>query len=578
MAEWIIMPKLGFNMSEGKLIRWYKRQGDAVRKGEPLFAIETDKTGIDIEATRDGIVLGQYIEEGDSVPVTSPIAIVGEQDEDISSMEAEVMGGKNENQSTLDNDDTASLGKQSLNSDEGGAFDYDIVVIGGGPGGYVAAIKGAQYGKKVVLIEKKALGGTCLNVGCIPTKTLMKSAEMLKAVKESSEFGVKTEGLHSVYLDMEMVQKRKSGIVRQLVGGVQGLLRANGVDLLEGEAILIDSHAVQVQGATITGEFVILANGSKPKALPIKIHDEACVLGSEEMLNLTEIPNTVAVIGGGVIGIEFAYFLASVGAKVTVIEFLDSILPMVDEEISQLVMKDLSDMGIEFHLNSQVMEIGKNNVTFRKQEETEQVESEMVLMAVGRTAALDGLDCDKLGIETFRGAVKTDERLHTTLKNVYAIGDINGKSMLAHTASMEGIIAVENICGKEEIMRYDRVPSAIYIQPEVASVGLTEKEAIEKYGQVKVGRFPLLANGKAKVEGDERGLIKVIADSKYGEILGVHMYAVHATDMISEATVAMNLEATAEEVAMSIHPHPTISEALHEAMHGAYDRMIHFPG
>jgi dihydrolipoamide dehydrogenase len=578
MAELIIMPKLGFNMSEGKLIKWHKNQGEAVRKGEPFFAIETDKTGIDIESTRDGIVLAQYIEEGDSVPVTLPIAIVGDQDEDISSMEADIMSGKKENQTTLDNGGAVPLGIIDVNRDKVAVFDYDIVVIGGGPGGYVAAIKGAQLGKKVALVEKNALGGTCLNVGCIPTKTLMKSAEMLKTVKEASEFGVKSEGLHSVSLDMAMVQERKAGIVGQLVGGVKGLLRANGVSLIEGQAILMDSHTVQIQETTITGKFVILANGSKPKTLPIEIHNEACVLGSEEMLNLTEIPNTVAVIGGGVIGIEFAYFLASVGVKVTVIEFLDSILPMVDEEISQLVMKDLLDMGIEFHLSSQVMEIGKNNVTFKKQGKTEQVESDMVLMAVGRVAALDGLDCHKLGIETVRGAVKTDERLRTTLENVYAIGDINGKSMLAHTASMEGIIAVENICGKTATMRYDRVPSAIYIQPEVASVGLTEKEAMAKYGQVKVGKFPLLANGKAKVEGDERGLIKVIVDAKYGEIVGVHMYAVHATDMISEATLAMNLEATAEEVAMSIHPHPTVSEAIHEAMHGAHDRMIHFLG
>jgi len=514
MAELIIMPKLGFNMSEGKLIKWHKKQGEAVRKGEPFFAIETDKTGIDIESTRDGIVLAQYIEEGDSVPVTLPIAIVGDQDEDISSIEADIMSGKKENQTTLDNGDAVPLGIIDVNRDKVAVFDYDIVVIGGGPGGYVAAIKGAQLGKKVALVEKNALGGTCLNVGCIPTKTLMKSAEMLKTVKEASEFGVKSEGLHSVSLDMAMVQERKTGIVGQLVGGVKGLLRANGVSLIEGQAILMDSHTVQIQETTITGEFVILANGSKPKTLPIEIHNEACVLGSEEMLNLTEIPNTVAVIGGGVIGIEFAYFLASVGVKVTVIEFLDSILPMVDEEISQLVMKDLLDMGIEFHLSSQVMEIGKNNVTFKKQGKTEQVESDMVLMAVGRVAALDGLDCHKLGIETVRGAVKTDERLRTTLENVYAIGDINGKSMLAHTASMEGIIAVENICGKTATMRYDRVPSAIYIQPEVASVGLTEKEAMAKYGQVKVGKFPLLANGKAKVEGDERGLIKVIVDAK----------------------------------------------------------------
>ena len=273
---------------------------------------------------------------------------------------------------------------------------------------------------------------------------------------------------------------------------------------------------------------------------------------------------------------EFAYFLASIGTKVTVIEFLDRILPMVDEEITAQVTANLVKMGITIHTSAKVTEITDTAVKFEKAGAIQEVEVEKVLMAVGRAPSLTGIDCENLGVKAERGAIVTDEYLRTSVSNIYAIGDVNGKAMLAHTASMEGIVAVEHICGHHTKMDYSKIPSAIYIQPEIASVGLTETEAKAKYGKVKVGKFPLIANGKAKVAGEPRGLVKVITEPKYGEIVGVHMYCIHATDMIAEAVVAMKLEATVEEVAGAIHPHPTVSEVMHEAMHAASGKAIHF--
>lgn len=579
MAEVIIMPKLGFNMNEGKLVEWYKNEGDSVAKGEPLFSVETDKTNMDIEATGNGVVRKLFINAGDTVPVTLPIAIVGSADEKIDDLVADAqakLGGK----ATADApgaapaENTAAPADTSAKPDS--AYDYEIAVIGGGPGGYVAAIKAAQMGKKTVIIEKENFGGTCLNVGCIPTKALLRSAEALREVKESSNFGVIDVDTSSAALDLAKVQERKKSVIRQLVGGVQGLVKGNGAAIVKGEAVLKDSHTIQVGDKTITAENTIIATGSQAKSLPIDIDPKAKVLTSKEMLDMDKAPESMVVIGGGVIGIEFAYFLATIGVKVTVVEFLDRILPMVDEEITAQVTGHLKELGIEIHTGAKVTAITDKAVKFQKDGKESSVECQQVLMAVGRGPSLEGIDTETLGIKTERGAIVTDKTLKTSVPNIYAIGDVNGKAMLAHTASMEGIIAVETICGRKAEMDYDKIPSAIYIQPEIASVGLTEKQAAEKYGKVNVGKFPLMANGKAKVAGEERGLIKVICEPKYGEIVGVHMYCIHATDMIAEAVTAMKLESTAEEVAMAIHPHPTVSEIIHEAMHAAGGRAIHF--
>ena len=581
MADIIIMPKLGFNMSEGKLVAWYKKEGENISKGEALFSIETDKTSIDIEATRDGILRKTFIDEGDSVLVTLPIAIVGEAEENIDKLIDEVKaqlgnGASLTSQEAVIKSEGAKDILDQSSEAQISKRDFDIIVIGGGPGGYVAAIKAAQLGKRTAIIEKDSLGGVCLNRGCIPTKVLLRSVESLKEVKESSKFGVVDIDVSKAKLDMVKVQERKKSIISQLVGGVNGLLKGNGVTIIKGEGEIFDKNTVKVGNKTFSTEYIIIATGSVVKSLPISINTEMEVLTSNEILNINKAPKSIAIIGGGVIGIEFAYFFASIGTQVTVIEFLDRILPMVDEEITNQVTSMMESMGVKIHTSAKVTEITKDAVMYEKNGKSESVSVSKVLMSVGRIPSLGGLDCQNLGIKTDRGSIATDLSLKTSVNNIYAIGDVNGKAMLAHTASMEGIVAVENICGHNTIMNYDIIPSAIYIQPEIACVGLTEVQAREKYGSVKVGKFPLIANGKAKVAGEERGLIKVILEPKFNEIVGVHLYCIHATDMIAEAVVAMNLESTAEEVAMSVHPHPTVSEIYHEAFHAALDKAIHF--
>lgn len=580
MAEVIIMPKLGFNMSEGKLVKWYKKEGDSVGKGEALFSIETDKTSIDIEATGDGVVRILLIEEGESVPVTLPIAIIGGADESIDVELAEALsklGKKVEAEKPAAPVSVAVTPSSAIaTAATESTKDFDIIIVGGGPGGYVAAIKAAQLGKRTAIVEKDKFGGVCMNRGCIPTKALLRSVEALKEIKGSEDFGIVDIDVSNARLDMVKIQTRKNSIVKQLVGGVSGLLKKNGVTAIEGEGSIKDKNTVVVNGKEYRAEYIIIATGSNIKSLPIPIDPKMEILTSNEVLELDTIPKDITIIGGGVIGIEFAYFFANIGCKVTVVEFLDRILPMVDEEITNQVTGMLEYMGVKVYTSARVTEISSNAVIFEKDGNQESVPANKVLMAVGRRPEIGGIDCEKLNIKTEGGAIVTDLTLKTSVENIYAVGDVNGKVMLAHTASAEGIIAVENICGHHKTMDYDKIPSAIYIQPEVASVGLTEAQAKEKYGAVKVGTFPLLANGKAKVAGDENGLIKVIVEPKYNEIVGVHIFCLHATDLIAEAVVAMNLEATAEEVAMSVHPHPTVSEIYHEAFHAVVDKAIHF--
>ena len=576
MAEVIIMPKLGFNMSEGKLVEWYKQEGEEIKKGENLFSIETDKTNMDIEAIADGVVRKLLIKEGEQIPVTLPIAIIGSKDEDIEDVLSVALSELGKEPQGEVSAPTPTPQEATVNEAKISNRDFDILVIGGGPGGYVAAIKGAQLGKKVALIEKSKLGGTCLNVGCIPTKALLRSAEALKEVKDSAIFGVVDVDTSKAKLDMSKVQARKQNVIDQLVGGVGGLLRANGVKVVSGEAKLLDRNTAEVNGEKISSDYILIATGSTSKSLPIPINDKMEVLTSTEMLNLTKIPKNIAIIGGGVIGIEFAYFMASVGTKVTIIEFLDRILPMVDEEITIQAETMLRKMGIEIHTSAKITEITEKAVVFEKEGKISRIPVEKVLMSVGREPQLVGINCEELNIKMKNGVIWVDETLQTSVDNIYAIGDVNGKVMLAHTASMEGIVAVENICGHKSVMDYMKIPSAIYIQPEIASVGLTEKQAKEQYGAISVGRFPMVANGKSKVQGEETGIVKVITESRYGEIVGVHLFCIHATDMISEAVVTMKLEGTAEEIAMAVHPHPTVSEAIHEAMHAVSGKAIHF--
>ncbi len=577
MAELIIMPKLGFNMSEGKIVKWYKKEGEAVKKGEPLFSVETDKTSIDIEATTDGVVRKIFLEEGDKLPVTLPIAIIADGGENIDALleEAAKQLG-NEAPAPQAAAAPAAPAASPAEGRSSDSYDFDVVVLGGGPGGYVAAIKAAQAGKKTAIAEKESFGGTCLNVGCIPTKALLRSVQALREVKEAAAFGVEGLDVSGAALNMKKVQERKTGLISQLVAGVEGLLSGNGVKVYRGKGVIKDNHKIQVGDQSITAEHIIIATGSEVKSLPVPVDPAMKVLTSNEILNIEEIPASIAVIGGGVIGIEFAYFLANAGSKVTVIEFLDRILPMVDEEITGQVSDMLQKLGVEIHTGAKVTAITAEAVVFEKGGSVFEQKADQVLMAVGRVPNLSGVPCEALGIETSRGAIVTSDRLQTSVENIYAVGDVNGKAMLAHTASMEGAVAVKNICGEETRMDYDKIPSAIYTNPEIASVGLTEAQARSKYGDVKVGKFPLVASGKAKVEGEERGLIKVIAEPRFNEIVGMHLYCVHATEMIAEAVTVMKLEGTGEEMSMVIHPHPTVSESLLEAFEAAVHKAVHW--
>jgi len=455
--------------------------------------------------------------------------------------------------------------------------DYDIIVIGGGQGGYVSAIKASQAGKKVCLIESTHIGGVCLNEGCIPTKTLIKTANLYDDIKKSEEFGIEGIDIDNISISMEKLQKRKNLIVSQLVYGIKGLIKGNNVNILDGKASFIDEHTVTVDGKKLTAENFIIATGSRPFLPPfIPLEGNHNVITSTEALELEEIPKSIAIIGGGVIGIEFAYLLSKLGSKVTVLELMDNILPMVDEEISNMAKEKLEKEGVTFHLGAKVKKVSDNKVIYESNGSEENVEAEMVLMAVGRVPNVEGLNAEGIGIEFDKKAIKTDEKLRTNIPNIYAVGDVNGKVMLAHVAGREGVVAVSNICGNNEIMTYDKVPSCIYLEPEIASIGLTETQAIEQGKKIKIGRFPMTGNGKSIVEGDTSGMVKVILEEEFNEILGVHIYGKHATDMIGEIAVAMSLESTAEEIINTIHPHPTVSESIPESFMSATGKAIHY--
>ena len=455
-------------------------------------------------------------------------------------------------------------------------YDFDILVIGGGPGGYVAAIRAAKEGKNVCLAERANLGGVCLNEGCIPTKTLIKSANTLHEVRNAASFGITGIDPDSVSISMTTVQQRKKSVVQTLVGGVNGLLRGNKVTIMHGNAAFVDSHTVDIAGKKVSFAYCIIATGSSVM-LPsfIKQEGKNTLLTSREALELDAVPASIAIIGGGVIGIEFAYLFSRLGSKVTVLELMEHILPMVDEDVSGLAGKHLEKEGVTFHMGAKVHTVKNNEVLFEKDGKQGSVKADCVLMAVGRVANTDGLGAKEVGIVFEKAAIKTDSSLRTNIPHIYAIGDVNGKVMLAHTASHEGIVAIDAICGGHGQMDYAKIPSCIYLDPEIACIGLTEKQALAQGKTVKIGKFSMQANGKSLVEGDTSGLVKVILDAEFGEILGVHLYGKHVTDMIAELSVAMTLEATAEEIIHSVHPHPTVSEALPEAFMAAYGKAIH---
>jgi len=457
---------------------------------------------------------------------------------------------------------------------------YDLAIIGGGPGGYVAAIRAAQLGAKVVLFEGGDLGGTCLNRGCIPTKTLLQSVKVWQELKKLSQLAITGVDLSKAGIDWSKLQARKNRTVTRLTMGIAGLLQAHGVEVIHGRAIMEERpDLIRVAERTFQARNVIIATGSQPRLIPLPgLDSSAAVITSDEALSLEKIPSSLIILGGGVIGVEFALIFREMGAEVTIVEMEERILPNLDEEIVREATRTLKTYGIQIYTGTRAVEIKDTTLFVKKEGEDElkELKGEKILVAVGRAPYYQGIDVEKIGIKTAQGAIITDEFLRTNIPGVYAIGDVNGRYMLAHKASAEGLVAVENILGNSQQMDYRVIPQCVYSNPEMASVGLTEKEARESGKAIKVGRFPFAANGKVQIEGERRGFVKVISEEHSQQILGVHIFGVSATELIAEAVTAMKLGATIEELANCIHPHPTVSESIQEAYHDAAHGAIHF--
>ena len=456
-----------------------------------------------------------------------------------------------------------------------------VVIIGGGPGGYVAAIRAAQLGAETHLVEKENLGGTCLNVGCIPTKALLHTAELYHAVRNGERIGLKGE---SVTIDWPALMNRKQSVVRRLVGGVGGLLKANGVTVHKGTGELAGPGSVKVHGAAeevLAADVVVVSTGSVPVKLNFPGADLPGVIDSTGALSLPKPPESMVIVGGGVIGIEFAALYAALGSKVTVVELLPEILPGIDSEIAVTLKQSLGKEGVVFlngaKLESVSQAAGALAAKVQVGAETREVVAEIVLVAVGRRSYTYGAGLEAAGVKLERGKVAVDENYQTNVPGVYAIGDCNGITMLAHAASHQGIAAVEHALGHGGAHGQPIVPACIYSSPEVAAVGITEDKAKEQGIAYKKGVFPLAGNGKAMIDEGESGFIKILAGAQYGEIIGVHMVGPRVTEMIGEATLAMRLEATVEELVTTIHAHPTVSESIGEAALAVSGQAIHWP-
>ncbi len=464
---------------------------------------------------------------------------------------------------------------------------YDVIVLGSGPGGYVAAIRASQLGFKTAIIEKESLGGICLNWGCIPTKALLKSAQVNEDIQHAKDYGIEATGK----VDFGSVIKRSRGVADKMSKGVQFLMKKNKIDVVMGFGKLKAKGQIEVTGGdgskkTVEGKHIIIATGARSRELPALKIDGKKIIGYREAMILPQLPKSMIVVGSGAIGVEFAYFYNSMGCKVTIVEFLPRIVPVEDEEISKELEKNFKKNGIEILTSSEVTKVDTSGngvkATVKSQSGETILEADIVLSAVGISANIEGIGLEELGIKTDKGKVVVDQFYKTNVDGFYSIGDCSPGQALAHVASKEGIICVENIGFNEkkyhhkpQPLDYGNVPGCTYCSPEIASVGLTEQQAKDAGYELKVGKFPLSASGKAAASGHLEGFVKVIFDAKYGEWLGTHMIGYNVTEIIIQTVTARKLETTYQEVLNSIHPHPTVSESVKDAIEVAYGEAIH---
>ena len=572
MATEVLMPKLGLTMTEGTIEEWRIKEGQPVKKGEVLFSVATDKLTNDVEADADGVLLKILLPEGETASCKSVVAYIGQPGEAIPGVASGAAPAA----------ESAPVPAAAAVSTDG---PRTVLVIGGGPGGYVAAIRAAQLGAKVTLIEKEHLGGTCLNIGCIPTKCLLHSAELVEDIKnQGKDIGVKVTG---VEVDFPQVIAHKNDISKKLTGGVRSLLKMNKVTVIDGKAAFTAPKKLSVKKADgsheeMTADAIIISTGSVNSTPPIPgLKENPNCIDSTGALSLKVLPKSMVVIGGGVIGLELACAYAAFGTKITVVEAMDHMLPMLDGDLTKIGVEHMKKMGMEFHLECPVQAVESSSVGAKvicknKAGETVSFEAEKVLVAIGRKANTTMLDLDVGKLDNDRGRIKVNDKMETSVPGVYAIGDcVMGYAQLAHTASAMGEVAAENICGHEAHYDESTNPTCVYIEPEAASVGLTEEQCKAKGIAYKVGKFPMSANGKALILNGGEGLVKLIAGAKYGEILGMHIIGPRATDLISEGALAIRLEATVDELISTIHSHPTVTETLREAALNFDKRAIH---
>lgn len=464
------------------------------------------------------------------------------------------------------------------------AKEFDVCVIGSGPGGYVAAIRASQLGFKTAIVEKRHLGGVCLNIGCVPTKALLRSAEVMESIQQATDYGINVKDFSA---DFEGIIKRSRGVAGKMSKGVQFLMKANKIEVFMGagkfksktELAVTDDKGKETDN--IKAKYFIIATGARPRQLPGLEIDGTMIIDSEKAMTLEKQPKKMVIVGAGAIGVEFAYFYHTIGTEVTIVELQKTLVPVEDADVGRELGKIYKKKGINIMTESTVEKVAKKGkgveVTVKTPKGEEKIEADVVLSAVGVTGNIEGLGLEEIGVQTERGAIKVDRSTYKTdVNGIYAIGDIIGAPWLAHKASHEATVCVEQLAGlSPQQVNYNNIPGCTYCEPQVASVGLTEQAAKEKGYDIKVGKFPFSASGKATALGHEEGFVKVIFDAKYGEWLGCHMIGFGVTELIAEAVVARNLETTGHEIISSVHPHPTLSEAVMEAVAEAYNEGVH---
>lgn len=453
---------------------------------------------------------------------------------------------------------------------------YQVAVIGGGPGGYIAAIQAAKRGLKTVLVEKKELGGTCLNRGCIPTKTLLHSSDVYHEILNSKALGIEIKG--DIDYNYKKIAKRKDKVIKQLRSGIEYLVSGNGIDLVQGEAVLTSSNSFKVGDETYEAENIILATGSVPATVPIPGADQEGVVNSDAVLSLESCPENITIIGGGVIGVEFATLFANLGKKVTIIEMMPSILFGNDPDICDTMQYILStDKGITIETNAKVSKISDDlTVVYEADSEVKESHADLVILAIGRKPDIASLNLDVAGVKTTeKGFIEVNEYMQTNVPNIYAIGDITGKIQLAHVASAQGMVAADHISGLDKKMDYTAIPSCIYTTPEIACVGLTESKAKDLGIEVSCGQFSVSGNGRSLAINSAQGFAKLVCNKNTNEIIGCHIISANATEMISEATLAIQNNLTVDQLGQTVHAHPTVSEIIMEAAHDIHNMSCH---